>query len=166
MKSNYNWSVSYTTKLSNSKDELWNIISKKNNLELFHPYCKKNPFIKWDKSKSIDEVHYLNGLIYKRNFCNWVEKEGYDLLIGDSEKDMSYVSWRIKGNDSVSELTITIYPYIFNRSSKLINFIPFFLIIKPGLKKYLKNIGLGLKFYFKHNKPVKQNQFSSHKWFS
>ena len=79
---------------------------------------------------------------------------------------MSYVCWRIKGDDSVSELTITIYPYIFNRSLKLINFIPFFLIIKPGLKKYLKNIGLGLKFYFKHKKPVKKNQFSSHKWFS
>ena len=166
MKNNYNWSVSHTTKLSNSKDELWNTISKRSNLELFHPYCKKNPYIKWDKSKSVDEVHYLNGLVYRRNFCDWIESVGYDLLIGENEKDMSYVSWRIKGNDSVSELTITVYPYIFNRSLKLFDFLPFFLIIKPGLRKYLKNIGLGLKYYFKYQKPVTKNQFSSHKWFS
>ena len=166
MKSNYNWSVSFTTKFSTSKDELWSTISKRNNLELFHPYCEKNPYIKWDKSKSVDEVHYLNGLVFKRNFCNWVESVGYDLLIGENEKDISYVSWRIKGNDSVSELTITVYPYIFNRSLKIFDFLPFFLIIKPGLKKYLKNIGLGLKYYFKHQKPVTKNQFSSHKWFS
>ncbi len=166
MKSNYNWSVSHTTKLSNSKDELWNTISKRSNLELFHPYCKKNPYIKWDKSKSVDEVHYLNGFVYRRNFCDWIESVGYDLLIGENEKDMSYVSWRIKGNDSVSELTITVYPYIFNRSSKIFDLLPFFLIIKPGLKKYLKNIGLGLKYYFKYQKPVTKNQFSSHKWFS
>lgn len=166
MKSNYNWSVCHTTKLSNSKDELWNTISKRSNLELFHPYCKKNPYIKWDKSKSVDEVHYLNGLVYRRNFCDWIESVGYDLLIGENEKDMSYVSWRIKGNDSVSELTITVYPYIFNRSSKIFDLLPFFLIIKPGLKKYLKNIGLGLKYYFKYQKPVTKNQFSSHKWFS
>jgi len=166
LKSNYNWSVCHTTKLSNSKDELWNTISKRSNLELFHPYCKKNPYIKWDKSKSVDEVHYLNGLVYRRNFCDWIESVGYDLLIGENEKDMSYVSWRIKGNDSVSELTITVYPYIFNRSSKIFDLLPFFLIIKPGLKKYLKNIGLGLKYYFKYQKPVTKNQFSSHKWFS
>tara|TARA_Y100000589_G_scaffold12583_1_gene10297 strand:- start:18 stop:518 length:501 start_codon:yes stop_codon:yes gene_type:complete len=166
LKSNYNWSVCHTTKLSNSKDELWNTISKRSNLELFHPYCKKNPYIKWDKSKSVDEVHYLNGLVYRRNFCDWIESVGYDLLIGENEKDMSYVSWRIKGNDSVSELTITVYPYIFNRSSKIFDLLPFFLIIKPGLKKYLKNIGLGLNYYFKYQKPVTKNQFSSHKWFS
>ena len=66
----YNWCISQDTVLPISKDKLWEIISKPNNLELYHPFCKKNPIIDWPGLKSIDQVHYYNDLIYERNFIN------------------------------------------------------------------------------------------------
>ena len=64
----------------------WDIISKKSNLERFHPYCKHNHAIKWSKEDSIDELEYLNGLVLKRKFNNWYENEGYDLYINKKER--------------------------------------------------------------------------------
>ena len=40
-KKKYNWFISQDTVLPISKDKLWEIISKPNNLELYHPFCKK-----------------------------------------------------------------------------------------------------------------------------
>ena len=166
VKKKYNWHVSQDTSLHISKDKLWEIISKPNNLELYHPFCKKNPTIEWPGLKSIDQVHYYNGLIYERNFVNWIDNVGYDLLIGKKNEIQSFVSWRIKDLGDSSKLTISVYPYIFNMSNRMINFLPFFLFVKPSLKKYLYSISLGLSYYVKKNQPVTKNQFGTHKWFS
>ena len=55
---NYNWNVSYSTKLPISSSELWSIISSPKNLENFHPFCNKNKIFKWPGLGSLDEIHY------------------------------------------------------------------------------------------------------------
>ena len=77
----YNWNVSYSTKLPISSSELWSIISSPKNLENFHPFCNKNKIFKWPGLGSLDEIHYYNGHIYKRNFVKWINNVGYDLFI-------------------------------------------------------------------------------------
>jgi len=166
IKKKYNWKISYETTLPISKKKLWKIISSPKNLELYHPFCKKNPILKWPGINSVDQVHYFNKLIYERKFINWIENVGYDLLIGEKNKIQSFVSWRIYDLENKSKLIISIYPYIFNMNYKFLNFLPFIFFVKPSLKKYLSSISKGLLFYIKEKKTVKKNQFGSHKWFS
>ena len=77
----YNWSISYSRTIDCNIDKIWNIISMRSNLEAFHPFCKINRVVVWPGKGSVDEIEYLNGLIFKRKFTNWIEKEGYDLNV-------------------------------------------------------------------------------------
>ena len=162
----YNWKVTYSVSLPITTAKLWSLISSPNNLELFHPFCNKNIMIKWPGMDSVDEIHYYNGHVYKRNFVKWINNVGYDLLIANKKSSKSFVRWRIEDLDGKSKLTITVFPYIYNMNSKLLNFLPFFLIVKPSLYKYLRNIAKGLLYYIETNKKVTKNQFGRHSWFS
>ena len=71
-------------KVSNSKiiinsdeTEISRLIKSPNNLEKFHPFCKKNKVEVWNKEKSIDFVEYHNNKIYKRKFIDWGDN-GYN----------------------------------------------------------------------------------------
>ena len=92
-------SISITQKIDSSAFELWKIISKPGNLNLTHPYCKKNDIIKWNKKGSKDVLIYLNGLTYFREFTDWDNQKGYSLLIGKKRgpksktSQQSLVSW-------------------------------------------------------------------------
>ena len=118
VKLNYNWSVSYNNLIKKDSRKVWKIISTKSNLELFHPFCKKNEVINWEKEKSIDRIEYLNGSIFEREFFSWKEYKGYDLYIRQLGKSYSYVQWRLSevGNDC--QIKITVFPYLFNQQSK------------------------------------------------
>ena len=48
----------------------------------------------------------------------------------------------------------------------MINFLPFFIFIKPSLTKYLKSVVGGLKWYAEEGLVVRKNQFGKHPWFS
>jgi len=165
-KNYFNWSVSKTQELPINSLKLWEIISQRSNLEFFHPFCEKNPITSWDNTKHKDEVHYYNGLIFKRNIIKWMDGDGYDLLIGKNNGAKSFVSWRIIKNEVGSILSITIYPYLFNKNLKLINYIPFYIIVKPSLTLYLNSIMKGILFYIKTGQKVEKNQFGNHIWFS
>ena len=39
---------------------------QKSNLELFHPFCQKNPTIVWTEDNHEDEIHYIKGFIEKK----------------------------------------------------------------------------------------------------
>ena len=65
--------------LNQNPDIVWEIISSKNALELFHPYCLKNDVIDYKKK---DKLVYLNGLIYIREFSVWKPNKGFELSIG------------------------------------------------------------------------------------
>jgi len=162
----FNWHIAKTQKFKCTRSELWDIISMPSNLELFHPFCEKNPTTNWPGINSIDTIHYYNGLKLERNFINWGNNTGYDLIIGTKNGEKSFVSWRIKELDNISELTIAVYPYLYNRGSKITNFFPFFIIVRPSLGKYLNSVLQGLEFYSRTNKKVKKNQFGTHNFFS
>lgn len=47
-----------------------------------HPFCESNPVQRWPGPDAHDEIHYRSGLVYVRQFHDWVEGSGYGLEIG------------------------------------------------------------------------------------
>ena len=162
----YNWKVSANTLIESNISKVWDIISTESNLELFHPFCRKNRSINWPGRDSVDEIEYLNGLTYIRKFTKWEQNNGYDLYNGQKKGPLSFVRWRLSSDGDKCDINITVYPYLFNIGSKLVNILPFWLIIRPMLISYLNSVVKGLKFYAETNKIVKPNHFGRHRWFS
>ena len=153
--------------IKTDSQRVWNVISKQGNLELCHPFCKSNPVEKWAGDKSIDYVNYYNGEMYQRIFTNWIDGQGYDLLIGRKNGEKSKVIWRINQYDDKScELKITIYPHDIIKYSNIIKSLINSLYVRPNLRKYLSSVLKGFQFYIIQGQPVQKNQFGTHKWFS
>ncbi len=163
---NYNWGVSSISIINCDIDSVWDIISKRSNLDLFHPFCKKNKVIKWSKENSIDQIEYLNGAIFQREFFKWEEKVGYDLFIHQNGRPESFVKWRLKKNQQNCEIEITVFPYLLNRGNKIIFWLPFHIAVKPILSSYLASVVNGLKLYAEKGSPTPKNHFGRHIWFS
>ena len=157
--------IQVSKKFNVKSEELWSVISSKENLNLFHPFCKSNVALNWPGKDSIDELTYLNGRTYRREFYNWVEGKGYDLLISYG-KIKSSVKWRIKSLEDSSQLTIKLNPQFKLSKNKFLNSILSKIFIPILLKSYLKHVLNGLNFYLISNKIVKPNQFGKHIWFS
>ena len=162
----YIWEINREVLINAQISKVWHIISSEGHLEKFHPFCKKNEVKAWDASSHEDSVEYYNNRILHRNFYNWIEGKGFDLVIGDSEGNGSYVFWRLSRTDMKTLASITIKPYICNKGSKLKNFIPFFTYIRPKLANYLYSVLMGLKHYSETDQIVVRDQFGSHSWFS
>ncbi len=160
------WKVYYEEKINSSLDSLWELISSPSNLELFHPFCKSNKVIIWPGEKSIDELVYLNGLTYKREFYSWEKLKGYSLFIGEKGKEQSYVVWEIFDKNGSNYLKITVYPYFLRNMPKLISYLPYKFIVIPALESYLKSVIGGINYYLNTKKRVPKNYFGEHKWFS
>ena len=149
--------------LNQNPDIVWEIISSKNALELFHPYCLKNDAIDYKKK---DKLVYLNGLIYIREFSVWKPNKGFELSIGKKGGKKSKVIWEIKILDRGCEVKISVLPYSSSKISKYFHPIVNIIIVKPKLRKYLLSVLTGLKFYLETKVKVKKNQFGKHSWFS
>ena len=145
---------------------LWKVISSPSSLELFHPFCKKNNIIRWSREHSIDQIEYLNGLIFQREFFEWEENKGYKLYIHQIGKPKSRVEWKIKGDNYKSIINISVSPYLFNSGNKYLNVLPYYLITRPFLLSYLDSVTNGLKYYLEQGKIVTKNQYGKHIWFS
>ena len=145
---------------------LWEVISLRSNLELFHPFCKKNKIIKWSKENSIDQIEYLNGLIFQREFFEWNENKGYKLYIHQIGKPKSMVEWKIHRQNQNSIINISVSPYLFNSGNKFINIVPYRFITRPFLISYLESVTSGLKYFIEQGKIVSKNQYGKHIWFS
>jgi hypothetical protein len=159
--------VSKSIKINAHPLLVWEIISKRGNLELCHPFCQSNPVEKWPGKDSVDWVKYYNGLEFKRVFTNWIDGIGYDLLIGKKDGKQSKVVWRILNYDnSLSELNITIYPHNLNKYPNFVKSLAYIFYIKPMLLKYLSSVLSGFSFYITNGLPVEKNQFGKHRWFS
>ena len=159
----FRFKVSKKTFLNHNPDVVWEIISSKNALELFHPYCLKNDVIDYKKK---DKIVYLNGLTYYREFSAWIPNNGFELSIGKKGGKKSKVRWEIKILDIGCEVKISIFPYRSSKISKYFYPVINFFIVKPKLRKYLHSVLTGLKFYLDTNIKVKKNQFGKHSWFS
>ena len=77
--------------IDSSVASIWEIITKPKNLELVHPFCKSNETIDWPGVGSKDILVYHSGLKYIREFMTWDKEKGYSLLIGEKNKDRSFV---------------------------------------------------------------------------
>ena len=160
------WSVSSEKKISCNINDLWEVISSPSNLDLFHPFCRKNKIIKWSKDKSIDQIEYLNGSIFQREFFEWDDFRGYKLHINQIGGLKSRVEWKIESIDTMSKINISVSPYLFNSRNKYLNFLPYHFITSPFLRSYLESVTSGLKYYLEQGKVVSKNQYGKHIWFS
>ena len=149
-----------------SVENLWEVVSSPNYLNNVHPFCKENSIISWNNDHHEDKILYLNDKTYIRKFVSWRALKGYDLWIGDNNKDQSFVEWRLEKVGSRSKLTITVYPFLLSTWPKIFSFLPYFLYIDIKLKSYLFSVLSGIDWYIKENTPVPKNQFGEHSWFS
>ena len=149
-----------------SVENLWEVVSSPNYLNNVHPFCKENSIIKWKHDHHEDKILYLNEKTYIRKFVSWRPLKGYDLWIGDNNRDQSYVEWRLEKVGSRSKLTITVYPFLLSAWPRIFSFLPYFLYINIKLKSYLFSVLSGIDWYIKENTPVPKNQFGKHSWFS
>ena len=149
-----------------SVENLWKVVSSPNYLNNVHPFCKENSIIKWNNDHHEDKILYLNDKTYIRKFVSWKALKGYDLWIGDNNKDQSFVEWRLEKVGSRSKLTITVYPFLLSTWPRIFSFLPYFLYIDIKLKSYLFSVLSGIDWYIKENTPVPKNQFGTHSWFS
>ena len=149
-----------------SVENLWKVVSSPNYLNNVHPFCKENSIIKWNNDHHEDKILYLNDKTYIRKFVSWRALKGYDLWIGDNNKDQSFVEWRLEKVGSRSKLTITVYPFLLSTWPRIFSFLPYFLYINIKLKSYLFSVLSGIDWYIKENTPVPKNQFGKHSWFS
>lgn len=157
--------ISYSIDLNFDKNAVWSVLREKEHLNLFHPFCKKNNAQLWNDKSKKDSLEYLNGVILYRDFFEWNEGVGFKLNIGTKNGKKSKVIWELKG-DKTSNLRITVYPHIYGDKNIIIYLFGYLIFIRPGLRKYLKSVLLGLEWYLKNQKPVPKNQFGSHKRFS
>ena len=149
-----------------SVENLWKVVSSPNYLNNVHPFCKENSIIKWNNDHHEDKILYLNDKTYIRKFVSWRAMKGYDLWIGDNNKDQSFVEWRLEKAGNRSKLTITVYPFLLSNWPRILSFLPYFLYINIKLKSYLFSVLSGIDWYIKENTPVPKNQFGKHSWFS
>ncbi len=149
-----------------SVENLWKVVSSPNYLNNVHPFCKENSIIKWNNDHHEDKILYLNNKTYIRKFVSWKALKGYDLWIGDNNKDQSFVEWRLEKAGNRSKLTITVYPFLLSTWPRILSFLPYFLYINIKLKSYLFSVLSGIDWYIKENTPVPKNQFGKHSWFS
>ena len=102
-----------------SVENLWEVVSSPNYLNNVHPFCKENSIISWNNDHHEDKILYLNDKTYIRKFVSWRALKGYDLWIGDNNKDQSFVEWRLEKVGSRSKLTITVYPFLLSSWPKV-----------------------------------------------
>jgi len=163
----FKWPVSVSRKYEAPPWNIWSAIAKPGNLRAFHPFCEKNPVYEWPGVGSKDAVYYYSGWVLQRKFINWIDGVGYDLLIGREGGRKSYVSWRITDErKDISTLKITIYPHSLQNIPTAIRWIPHIAAVQPSLNRYLDAVLKGLEWFINSGKPVRKNQFGSHKWFS
>lgn len=151
--------------LKHRLDDVWKVISSKEALRLFHPYCLRNKRVSWGDVK-VDEVVYLNGLVFVREFTSWNPNHGFELTIGKRGGKKSKVRWEITNSCSGCLISITVWPYKSSKIPMILYPIANIFIVRPRLKKYLGNVLIGLNFYLTNKEVVKKNQFGPHPWFS
>jgi hypothetical protein len=159
--------VSVTHEIAATPVDVWASISEPGNLEWAHPFCAHNPVSVWPGPESRDEVHYLSGWVYRREFTDWIDGVGYDLRIGSEGEHPSLVSWRIAERAAGGvDFTITIRPRPLDRIPRLAQRAAHLAYVRPLLGRYLDSVVRGFEWWVTTGDPVTKNQFGRHPWFS
>lgn len=159
--------ISKSIGLSFPRRDVFAVLAKPNHLELFHPFCKKNETISWDRESRSDQIEYLNGTVLNRQFLSWIPNEGFDLLIGKSRARRSLVRWRLsEKSQNESEISISVHPYIYEHWSSWKTQILHYFWIRRRLRSYLGSVLGGLDYFLRFGKDTPKNFQGSHPWFS
>jgi len=159
--------VSESMELRFSRRDVFAVLAKPNHLELFHPFCKKNKSISWDRESRSDQIEYLNGTVLSRKFLAWVPNEGFDLLIGKSQARRSLVLWRLsEKSQNESEISISVHPYVYEYWASWKTQILHHFWIRRRLRSYLGSVLGGLDYYLRLGERTPKNFQGSHPWFS
>ena len=73
--------------ISASRNVVFGAVSEPRHLETFHPFCRSNPIIRWNAESRRDVIEYRNGRVFVREFLEWSDLEGFELLIGPTVQD-------------------------------------------------------------------------------
>lgn len=147
--------------------DVWSAIAAPGNLEACHPFCAKNPVTTWPGANSVDEVHYLNGVVYERRFKAWFDGEGYDLEIHSRGRKIASVEWRVSRVDGHnSRLRITVFPHALDNRSAVVRWFAYRFVVRPRLRQYLESVTGGFEWFVEKAEPVPRNHFGTHPWFS
>ncbi len=162
--------VEFSQKINSSKNNLWKVIAEPGNLNNFHPFCKQNSVVVWNKENSKDSIEYYNGNTLNRKFTHWNEGSGYELIIKKKNSALSNVIWKIKKIENQKcEISIQLelfYETILTHYPKFLRKLIAKLFLKSKMKNYLKSVLLGLKFFVEENSVVHKNQFGRNRLFS
>ena len=150
-------------KFNKSKKKILKEIRRPGNLNDYHPFCKENNALKWPGKGSIDELEYLNGLKYRRDFIEW-DENGYVLEIGRYNK-IAKVQWIVNGSEENSSLRVRINPKLPYKNG-LVRWAVWNFYIKFRLQSYINNVLDGFEYFIKTNNRVERNKFGKHAWFS
>jgi hypothetical protein len=163
----FRWPIARSVDIAAPAADVWRAISEPGNLVASHPFCKDNPVEVWDRERSRDAVHYLNGVVYTRRFRDWCEGRSYDLEIYHRERKLAWVSWRVESlGDGLSSLTITVYPLGLQRFRPIVRWVPQLVFLAPKMRAYLDSVVRGFEWSITHGHAVPRNQFGTHSWFS
>lgn len=165
-----------------SADDVWSAISESGNLLNIHPFCERNEVERWDGACSRDRVHYYSGVHYQREFLDWFDGVGYDLVLGPTEARTALVRWRIADPagparaDSANSAADAESPgceFSIKVVALLRGDVPTAerdryaeKMIRRALPSYLDSVVRGTAYFSETGTPVTKNQFGTHPIYS
>ncbi|MXV88657.1 MAG: hypothetical protein F4117_15715 [Acidimicrobiales bacterium] len=146
--------------------DVWEAISPAGNLTDIHPFCERNEVNVWDEARSRDHVYYYSGVHYQREFCNWFDGVGYDLVLGPPEARTALVRWRIDDQGPRSDFSIKVVALLRDDvPTEQCEHYAEHMIRRP-LPSYLDSVVRGTAYFAETGTPVAKNQFGTHPIYS
>ena len=156
---------------------MWAAISVPGNLTRIHPFCERNEVSIWDGAASRDHVRYYSGVHYHRQFLDWFDGVGYDLVLGPPEARTALVRWRVgepdpataskaNANASCCEFAIKVVALLrHDVPAEQREHYAEHMIRRP-LPSYLDSVVRGTGYFAETGTPVTKNQFGPHPIYS
>ena len=157
--------------------DVWAAISEPGNLTNIHPFCERNEVKRWDGARSRDHVYYYSGVHYQREFLDWFDGAGYDLVLGPPEARTALVRWRItdlapneastaSAGSSGCEFSIKVVALLRDDvpSAERERYAEH--MIRRALPPYLDSVVRGTAYFSETGTPVSKNQFGTHPIYS
>ena len=146
--------------------DVWAAISPAGNLTNIHPFCERNEVNVWDEARSRDHVYYYSGVHYQREFCDWFDGVGYDLVLGPPDARTALVRWRITETEQGSDFSIKVVALLRDDVPAAEREHYAEHMIRRPLPSYLDTVVRGAGYFAETGTPVTKNQFGTHPIYS
>ncbi len=166
-----------STAVAASPADVWAAISAPGNLTRIHPFCERNEVSIWDGAASRDHVHYYSGVHYRRQFLDWLDGAGYDLVLGPPEARTALVRWRVGEPGPATAPTAAADASGCEFAIKVVALLRHDVpadqrehyaehMIRRPLPSYLDSVVRGAGYFAETGIPVTKNQFGPHPIYS